>query len=342
MNINKLNRSDIDKNIELKNNILSFISDNKIELNWVSNYKQIIYHYINNLKVIPKCYCGKFNNFKSAVFGYRKTCSFICSNSSKEKKDKINNSKLEKYGNKNYNNSKKVKKTKLEKYGDENYNNREKAFKTNEIKYGSYSPMKNNDVVKLGKITKQKRYGDENYNNIDIIKKFWNEVEIEYIKNFVFKIKKTKFKNHGNENYNNIQKMIKTKIDRYGFYYTNSDKSYLTKIKTGLIKTGDILKDWQFYKNEVGRFTRKNKKKLYENWNGYDYYDSELINVYLSYKHTHRFYPTIDHKVSLYFGFINNINPEEIGSIENLCITKRFINSIKGKLTENDFITYIK
>jgi len=336
-NIDKLKRSEIDKNLELKNIIFSFLKDNNIELDWVSNYKQVIYHYINDIKEIPKCYCGKLNNFKSAVVGYRKTCSPECSNKSITKKEKIINTKLERYGDKNYNNSSKVKKTKLEKYGDENYNNREKAFKTNQVKYGSYSPMKNEKVIKQVKLTKLMKYGDENYNNIEKTKKFWSDVEKTYITNFINRNKSTKLINHGNENYNNSIKMINTKLEKYGFYFVNGNKAYDTKVKNGIIKTGDILKDWEFYKREVARFTRKNKKHLYENWNGYDYYDNELIKGYLSHNHTHRFYPTIDHKISVYFGFMNNISPEEIGSLDNLCITKRYINSMKGKLIENNF-----
>ena len=336
-NIEKLKRTDIDKNFELKSEIVLFLQNNNLELNWKSNYKQIIYHFVNDMREIPKCYCGKLNNFKSAVIGYRKTCSPECSNRSIIKKERIINTKLEKYGDKNYNNSIKGKKTKLEKYGDENYNNREKAFKTNELKYGSYSPMKNEDVIKQGKLTKLIKYGDENYNNIEKIKKFWSEVEQTYITNVVDKNKSTKLINHGDENYNNSTKMISSKLEKYGFYYVNRDKAYDTKVKNGIIKTGDILKDWQFYRREVARFTRKNKKHLYENWNGNDYYDNELIKGYLSHTSTHRFYPTIDHKISVYFGFMNNISPEEIGSLDNLCITKRYINSMKGKLIENNF-----
>ena len=336
-NIDKLKRSEIDKNLELKNIIFSFLQDNNIELDWVSNYKQVIYHYISDIKEIPKCYCGKLNNFKSSVVGYRKTCSPECSNRSITKKEKIINTKLERYGDKNYNNSSKVKKTKLEKYGDGNFNNREKAFKTNEVKYGSYSPMKNEDVIKLGKLTKEIRYGNENYNNIEKIKKFWKEVDKSYINNMIEKLKLSKLEKYGTEHYNNREKAVSTILEKYGFYYINAKKAYDTKVKNGIIKTGDILKDWQFYRREVARFTRKNKKYLYENWNGNDYYDNELIKGYLSHTHTHRFYPTIDHKISVYFGFINNISPEEIGSLENLCITKRFINSMKGKLVEENF-----
>jgi hypothetical protein len=315
-NINKLKRSEV--NQELKNKILLFLQDNNIGLDWMSNYKQVIYHYINDIKEIPKCYCGKLNNFKSAVVGYRKTCSPDCSNKSIEKKEKIIN-------------------TKLEKYGDENYNNREKAFITNEFRYGSYSPMKNEKVIKQVKLTKLIKYGNENYNNIEKTKKFWRDVEKTYITNVVNRNKSTKLINHGNENYNNSIKMINTKLEKYGFYFVNGNKAYDTKVKNGIIKTGDILKDWQFYRREVARFTRKNKKNLYENWDGNDYYYNELIKEYLSHTHTHRFYPTIDHKISVYFGFMNNISAEEIGSLDNLCITKRFINSMKGKLIENNF-----
>lgn len=48
-------------------------------------------------------------------------------------------------------------------------------------------------------------------------------------------------------------------------------------------------------------------------------------------------YPTIDHKISVYYGFINNISPEEIGDISNLCITKRWINSTKRDSIESEF-----
>jgi hypothetical protein len=54
--------------------------------------------------------------------------------------------------------------------------------------------------------------------------------------------------------------------------------------------------------------------------------------------HTDPNYPTIDHKISTYYGFINNIPIDVISNVENLCITKRSINSSKNRLTENQFI----
>jgi hypothetical protein len=42
------------------------------------------------------------------------------------------------------------------------------------------------------------------------------------------------------------------------------------------------------------------------------------------------YYPTIDHKISIFEGFHKNIPPYIIGGIENLCITKRKINLLKS------------
>jgi hypothetical protein len=249
-NINKLKRSEI--NQELKSKILLFLKDNNIELDWVSNYKQVIYHYINDIKEIPKCYCGKLNNFKSAVVGYRKTCSQECSNKSIVKKEKIINTKLEKYGDKNYNNSIKGKQTKLEKYGDENYNNRKKAFKTNEIRYGSYSPMKNENVIKLGKITKEIRYGNENYNNIEKIKKFWKKVDKSYYVTWT------------------SPEGVTSKQQRLNRFYASTKGGYILKNRHGtfshLLKSSGV----QIYNN----YTQEFPKDV-----NYAYYIKEIQNI---------------------------------------------------------------
>jgi hypothetical protein len=95
--------------------------------------------------------------------------------------------------------------------------------------------------------------------------------------------------------------------------------------------------NYLFYKNECRRFTRRNIKKLFEKWDGKDYYDGEDIKDYFQLEHNNRLYPTIDHKISVYHGFKNDIDPKVIGSLENLCITKRTINSAKRQLIEEDF-----
>lgn len=75
--------------------------------------------------------------------------------------------------------------------------------------------------------------------------------------------------------------------------------------------------------------TNKVREELFNSWDGYDYYDNEYILENIKLKSSSSSYPTIDHKISCYYGFINNIEPEIICSLDNLCITKRSINSMK-------------
>jgi len=85
------------------------------------------------------------------------------------------------------------------------------------------------------------------------------------------------------------------------------------------------------YRNEVKNLTKKAKKELLENWNGYDFYDNEYIKDNFNLDPTHKNYPTIDHKISVHYGFNNNIPSKEISKLDNLCFTKRTLNSIKNK-----------
>lgn len=83
------------------------------------------------------------------------------------------------------------------------------------------------------------------------------------------------------------------------------------------------------YRRRVKRETYKFKKKLYENWDGFDFYDNEYIYNNTNYRDIN--YPTIDHKISIYEGFKQEICPTIIGHIDNLCITKKTINSSKNR-----------
>jgi len=85
------------------------------------------------------------------------------------------------------------------------------------------------------------------------------------------------------------------------------------------------------YRKKVRNETYKYKKELYNNWNGYDYYDNEYIKDNFNLKSFDDNYPSLDHKISIKYGFDNNISIEKIGNINNLCITKRLINIKKGK-----------
>jgi hypothetical protein len=53
-----------------------------------------------------------------------------------------------------------------------------------------------------------------------------------------------------------------------------------------------------------------------------------IININL--KYYDKQYPTIDHKISIYYGYINNMAPENLSDVKNLCITTRSNNASKG------------
>jgi len=171
-----------------------------------------------------------------------------------------------------------------------------------------------------------------------------------YTPECIEKRKKTCLEKYGNEYAianNEIKDKIKNSIlDKYGEHHSRvpeimkkiKDKGKLTKIGKGLVIPDDELTDWELYRRVVRNITNLNKSKLLEDWDGLDYYDNEYIKNNFDIKHTDYDYPTIDHKISVIYGFKNNIMPEEIGSIENLCITKKGINSSKSFLTEEDYI----
>ena len=124
------------------------------------------------------------------------------------------------------------------------------------------------------------------------------------------KAKKTKLEKYGDENYNNYVKAIETKMDNI----VNLEKNC----------------DWIMYKKLSRRLYRKVRIEVFSKWDGIDFYDNECILENLRLKFYDRNYPTVDHKISIYEGFLNNIPIEVINSIDNLVITKRYINSIKG------------
>ncbi len=182
-------------------------------------------------------------------------------------------------------------------------------YNKNIKKYNYYS-CSNKCAYDKNKKTYIDKYGTENPSqNIDILNK----------------IKKTKLERYGDENYNNLEKIKKTCVERYG-----ADTYFLSDnfLKDKVIN----IDNFKQYKIDVRRYTRRNKKELFQIWNGFDFYDNEYIKNNLTLKHLDKNYPSIDHKISVYEGFKKDKSPEEIGDLSNLCITKRCLNSKKGKI----------
>jgi len=161
------------------------------------------------------------------------------------------------------------------------------------------------------------------------------------------KSKLSKKERYGDENYCNKEKIKTTLQSRYGADSPMQIKKFKEKQKQKMEQLGlrplpKERTDWKNYRIEVNNTTYKNKKKLFKKWNGYDYYDKEYIKENLkNFSCTHAKYPTIDHKNSIFHGFKNNISPQIIGDIKNLCITKKTNNSNKNSKTEKEFISYL-
>jgi len=133
-----------------------------------------------------------------------------------------------------------------------------------------------------------------------------------------------------------LQKFIETNNKKYGGNSSSNsqkvlDKQRKTRIKNKIEIPSDIpIGEFKKYRNRVDTFTNKNKKELFNSWNGYDFYDGEYIKDNLKLHFNGKNYPTIEHKTSVFYGFMNKISEEEISKLENLAITKKSINSSRG------------
>lgn len=238
-------------------------------------------------------------------------------------------------------------KTMMERYGVDSF------FKTDIMKDNNRKWMSSDEFKEKSKETLIEKYGVDRFSKTEEFKKVINSkkdlINEKIRQTFLEKygvdsfFKTDEFKKKAKDNYTQTrEKSISTCMEKYGVDNVSKveeiyRKSYLTKVKNNTIIPDEKLDKWILYKRIVTKLTNRNKKLLYENWDGIDYYDDEFIKGYFCHVHTHRFYPTIDHKISTYYGFNNNIPPSEIADISNLCITKRFINSLKKTLIESDF-----
>lgn len=184
-------------------------------------------------------------------------------------------------------------------------------------KYNCNNPSKNKTIINKIKQKKFERYGEETYGNP---KKISSTLTTKYkdkklLNNMINRVKATKLKKYGDETYHNIPKMIKTKLER------------------GLIMSDNTIIDgmsFKQYRRKVRNLTKKVKETLFESWDGYDYYTKEYIKPNFKYHFLDKKYPSIDHKISIKDGFLNNIPPDNMIKLSNLCITQRGINSKKN------------
>lgn len=135
---------------------------------------------------------------------------------------KSRQTKLERYGDENYNNSIKNKQTKFERYGDENYNNAEQIKQTQFKIYGGYAF---NDKEKY-ESTMLEKYGcrhnwassDNRLNGRQTMYENAGSKENHY-KNIILKGKETRLLLYGDEFYSNSDEAQKTMLKKYGVPY---------------------------------------------------------------------------------------------------------------------------
>jgi hypothetical protein len=154
---------------------------------------------------------------------------------------------------------------------------------------------------------------------------------------------------YGVENISQLQsvkeKKKKTFRINYGVDCILSDRKYMNDIMVSRYGYSNFIpkenkRDFDKYKDIVIKYTKRYKKKILETWDGYDYYDGEFIKDYYNLDYNDNRYPTLDHKISIQYGYSNKIDPQIIGNIENICITKRIINRVKSCKIEEEFIKY--
>jgi len=254
LNKNKLRENWIKKNYPNEyNNIINFCEN----LN-ITKFSQKIYHYINNIKTIPKCKKCKINDsrFNGFNIGYDKCCSKSCASKYSSKKGYENRKKntIKKYNVEHTSQLEivkvKIKKTNLKRYGVEYPQQtdkiKEKIKKTINTKYGVNYPLQNKDIFNKMKNTILEKYGVSN---------------IRYSKEIINKIKKTNLNRYNNE-WSISSEKIKEKI------HLSFNKKRLIELKE------------QYKKLNIIDFTNNNEIKIKcDKCNKIYFITSNLLNL---------------------------------------------------------------
>ena len=159
----------------------------------------------------------------------------------------------------------------------------------------------------------------------------------------VYKYKRTCMDRYGVDNSyklkENVDKVRKTCMKRYGVDNIHKLDSIKKKIILTKRKNGNCsgnISEYSKFKNKCRNLTLSKKSELLSNWDGYDYYDGEYIKNNWELHYLHKNYPTIEHKISILEGYLNNIDIEVLCDINNLCLSKRFINSSLNSLSYDE------
>lgn len=314
----------------------------------VTNIKESIYLIYHKLSDIPRCpICNEYLVFENNK--YPKNCkkqSCISKqraqtklqkygNANYNNRDKCNITKLQRYGNPNYNNVQKTLQTKLQRYGNKNYVNSEKALRTKLQRYGS----KNYNNISAIKNTKLQRYGNETYR--DIYKMQLTKLQKYGNKSYVNpeKAKITKLQKYGNTNYNNRINAIKTTIKRYGVENYVKTEQWKKHISDKIYQLQRKQKEYLTKKKNNSFHISKQENICFELLKQ-KFGDNNIIRQYKSEKYPYccDFYiPSIDTYIEYQGTWTHGEHPFDKDSLDDLTIlekwknkgTKYYCNAIK-------------
>ena len=174
----------------------------------------------------------------SVTKGFKKYCSIKCGNSDPAKLQRVADTCIRKYGVKNVYQSNEVKQkisqTKLERYGDQNWANPDKRDETVK-KHIEEDPDYYAKIYQKKIQTNVENGHPPTWSNREKAKETWEKHKAEYpdaVEKKMQKCKMTKMKNHGDPYWSNPEKTKQTKLERYGDRnYNNIEKNKDTKMK---------------------------------------------------------------------------------------------------------------
>ena len=168
INENKYNNNDINNKLNIGRDLIAFLKNNNL-ISIPQNHNQLLIEHTYSLKTLEEkqqehenrvnAYKNMSNEQKDIIRKKRQETNLkkygVIHNWQKpEIREKVNNNNLKKYGTKNALNGYIAKQTKLDRYGDENYNNREKYKET----YKSFSQEKLDNIKLKTQQTCLKKY----------------------------------------------------------------------------------------------------------------------------------------------------------------------------------------
>ncbi len=236
---------------------------------FASSWIEKLYCYFRNINCHPTCpSCGSPVKFGGFMCGYYKYCSSKCSNSSLDKKNKIKQTNLERYGVENPFQSEsiksKIKQTNLERYGVENpakaqeskhkhdqtmltkygslsYNNQSKYKETCLKRYGVENPFQSESIKSKIKQTNLNKYGVGDYTQSQDYQSRHDEIQS--------KINNTKHSN-GTFNTSKIEEEFASYLDQNHIIYKRQYKSDLYPFNCDF-----YLPDYELYIEVQGSWT---------------------------------------------------------------------------------------